>query len=230
MTFSSGGAGTGANYTTTTNYNTTGYNRGASTGYVAPATTTTSYQAPVVNTTTVHTQPVRSGYVEERYEERAVPVERAVATGAVTHGSVAHGAEEFGEINRPGYQKLYSNNYYQQARSPAPVAEEAHKASKCCGTPCWGLLGCCGLLGVILGMLFGLGVIGSLPSFGLPGFSLPSINLPDIDLPKIPGIDLNGISIGDLEADGKPVAIDGIDYPQDSITVSTRVINYTQPE
>lgn len=138
------------------------------------------------------------------------------AVGAVGTGVT----NEFYEQQRPGYQKLYSNNYYQQARSPAPVAEEAHKASKCCGTPCWGLLGCCGLLGVILGMLFGLGVLGGLPKFGLPGFSLPDW--------KLPGF--GGISIGDLETDGKPVAIDGVDYPADSITITKSIVNFNESQ
>lgn len=49
-------------------------------------------------------------------------------------------------------------------------------------------------------MLFGLGVIGGLPSFGLPGFGfgLPNIDIPGIDLPDL---NINGPHIGDLDAD-----------------------------
>ena len=43
------------------------------------------------------------------------------------------------------------------------------------------------MIGVVLGMLFGLGVIGGLPKLGLPGLS-------------IPGIDANGG--GDVDVDG----------------------------
>ena len=83
-------------------------------------------------------------------------------------------------------------------------------------------------------MLFGLGVIGGLPSLGLPGFGLPGINLPNIDLPDIDGPDINlpninGPSIGDLDI-RTPMLIDGIEYPRDSITVTQSVINSTESE
>lgn len=60
-------------------------------------------------------------------------------------------------------------------------------------------------MGTILGMLFGLGVIGGLPKLGFPGFGLPG--LPDIDLPDIDIPGING-GIGDLDV--APVTIGGV--------------------
>ena len=61
-------------------------------------------------------------------------------------------------------------------------------------------------------MLFGLGVLGGLPWFngGL----------------NFGGIDLNG-HIGDLPDANKPMIIDGIEYPKDSISVTQTTFNST---
>ena len=99
-------------------------------------------------------------------------------------------------MDRPHYQKLYSNRRTDERRE-APVTEETAKPNKCCGTPCWALLGLLGLIGVILGMLFGLGVIGGLPRLG---FDLPSLS---------------------REPD---VVVDGAGYYNNSITVETQVL------
>jgi len=55
-------------------------------------------------------------------------------------------------------------------------------------------------------MLFGLGVIGGLPSI----------------FPKLPSV--GGPSIGDLDFDGKPVSVAGIDYFSDSISTKTMMV------
>lgn len=40
------------------------------------------------------------------------------------------------------------------------VEEDSKKGATCCGPICWGLLGLLALTGLILGLLFGLGVLG----------------------------------------------------------------------
>ena len=65
-----------------------------------------------------------------------------------------------------------------------------------------------GLAALILGLLFGLGVIGnihppsiSLPNVNLPNINLPNLNLPNINLPNInlpnlnPNLNINGPKI-----------------------------------
>ena len=222
VTFNSGSNEQRVGVYQTTNYNSSpSYYRNESASYGG-----TGYGIATSNVTPVHTtyvenrvQPVQTGHYEHHEYRAVAPVvehretvtHTHAATEAVGAGVVGAGvATEFGEYARPGYQKLYSTNCYQRNRNVSSAVEEAHKPSKCCGPPCWALLGCLGLLGVILGMLFGLGVIGGLPGFN---FGLPSIPI--------------GTSIGDLETDGKPVAVGDIEYPSDSITVQTAIINNT---
>ena len=74
------------------------------------------------------------------------------------------------EMERPYYQKVHSRPQ-REPRREAPITEEPVKKKKACGTPCWILLGLLGLLGVVFGMLFGLGVFGGVdgPNLNLSG-------------------------------------------------------------
>lgn len=69
------------------------------------------------------------------------------------------------EYERPQYQRLYNNQRVEERRQ-APLHDEEVKKSGCCGFPCWALLGLLGLIGLVLGLLFGLGVIGGLRGSG----------------------------------------------------------------
>ena len=64
-------------------------------------------------------------------------------------------------MDRPHYEKRYSSLFYRKENSPSENANRISKKS-CCIPLCWVFLALLGLLAILFGMLFGLGVIGSL--------------------------------------------------------------------
>ena len=124
------------------------------------------------------------------------------------------------EIDRPHYQKLHTSPGYRYDRVAAENAKRNPKKS-CCSPCCWALWGLLGLAGVVLGMLFGLGVIGGLNKPDL-GIHLPSLNAGG-------GVHINGG--GDAKINGgvgdNEVVIDGATYPKSSITVEKTVLKKT---
>ena len=62
------------------------------------------------------------------------------------------------EIDRPRYEKLYSMPQWENRELSS--RHERAKRKTCCAPPCWILWALLGLVAVVLGMLFGLGLLG----------------------------------------------------------------------
>ncbi len=58
---------------------------------------------------------------------------------------------------------------------------DPEKKKTCCGPICWALFGCLGLIGLVLGLLFGLGVIGGNADLDINGPNV-DINGPNANL------------------------------------------------
>lgn len=85
---------------------------------------------PPTNVGRIETNEIRNEYYHDNRDvhiqqtpavhSHVAPV-AAIGSSAVGHNVVGH--TDIGEHQRPGYQKLYSNNYYQPQRELAPVTE-----------------------------------------------------------------------------------------------------------
>lgn len=93
------------------------------------------------------------------------------------------------EYERPQYQKLHQNARV-ETRREASINEEPVKASTCCGPACWALLALLALAALVLGLLFGLGVIGG-----------------------------TGSNFGGADTANSGVTINGVNYPNGTITI-----------
>ena len=69
-------------------------------------------------------------------------------------------------MQRPHYSRIYAKGRHPTVRNTV-VDHTPVNPSKCCGSVCWLLVGLLGILLIVLGMLFGLRVLGDGSIFGL---------------------------------------------------------------
>jgi len=189
-------AHTNANYIENQRYVSAGGPVHTNTNYVENQQYTNVSGGPIVHTNTNYIEP-------QRYTEQTQFVK---TTGVAPREEVV--VRSSGEAVRPQYNKIYNNQYGERKVAVQDVDPGVKKT--CCAPWCWALFGLLGLAGLVLGLLFGLGVIGGNiegPNLDINGPDLDAdldINGPNVDIDgKLPSVDVDGkLPSGDVDING----------------------------
>ena len=155
-------------------------------------------QTRVVEPTRYETAQVAQVVHPTQYQTTEVVREVPVAANQYTTVQT-QGEGVLQDVERPHYNKRYNQTY--EHRRDVVAEADPEKKKTCCAPWCWALWGCCGCLALLLGLLFGLGVLG--------GFNGPdldaNINAPDVDI-NGPDVNING---PDVDVNGSLPSVNG---------------------